>query len=154
MSVNSKYVKKCNKIDNFEKWGNNFSTHQVTGVLEGHAAELMVGGKVVVIIPKSKNEGLKHNYLMSYERQHFSVRELEEGKQYIGFTEFLQNAICHAVKGEFKGKKNKVKSLTCKIFKVDDERREAYALECKVKRHKVKPFGFEVLPLDDDKVIH
>ena len=152
MSVNSKHVNKSNKINDFEKWGNSFSTHQVTGDLAGHAGELVVSGKVVVIIPKSKNEGMKHNYLMSYERQHFSVMELE-GQQHVGFTDFLQNAICHTVKGEFKGKKNKVKSLNCKIYKLDQETDTCYALECLVKRHKIKPIGFEALG-NNNKVIH
>jgi len=111
--LNSKHVDNSNKIDNFEKWGNKFSTHQVRGDIAGHAGELVVSGKVVVIIPISQNKGMKHNYLLSYERQHFDVTE-RDGKQFVGFTEFLQNAICLAVKGEFKGKKNKLKSLNCK----------------------------------------
>ena len=154
MSVNSKHVKKSSPISDFEKWDHRFKTDYVTdGNMVNHASELAANGKVVVVVPISQNKGIKHNYLMSYDREHFDVME-RDGQQFLGFTDFLQNAICQVVKGEFKGKKNKLKSLNCKIYKLDDEQQNCYALECKIKRHKVKPIDFQVLPVDNNKVIH
>lgn len=151
--VKGKFINKSTQIDEVETEGAVHRIYEVQGDIVGHTIAELERGRVVVVIPKSKNEGCSNDYLLSYEPVAIDIQTDDNGATRVGFSRYFVEAVTHNLKREFKSKKLKKNYLLCRICKFDDATGQVISFTTKVKRHKLLPIDAIAHPLHD-KVIH